>query len=188
MKIVNIVLGLGTAIILGSLITLGIKAFYPEPVAPTYPNLSVAYPNPAPSIPCDVKCKQQEDAAYQADQARQATYNQEQATYDTGMKVYDRNLFIVANIVGIIIFLFAFWLLFATSIVAQSVPIGIMIAGLYSIMYGYAGGWGSVDDKLKFFIGLVIALLVIGGSMWLIERYAKKRKEPMADGNRSNSK
>jgi hydrogenase/urease accessory protein HupE len=54
-------------------------------------------------------------------------------------------------------------------------PIGIMIAGLWSIMYGYARGWGSVDDQLKFFIGLVIAALVIGGSMWLIERHAKKK-------------
>jgi len=65
--------------------------------------------------------------------------------------------------------------LFMTSIVAQSVPIGIMIAGLWSIIYGYMRGWGSTNDQLKFFVGLVIAALVIGGSIWLIERYQKKR-------------
>jgi hypothetical protein len=32
MKIVNFILGLAAAIILGALINLGIKAFYPEPV------------------------------------------------------------------------------------------------------------------------------------------------------------
>jgi hypothetical protein len=91
------------------------------------------------------------------------------------VKIYDRNLFIIANIVGVIVFVFGFWLLFSTSIAAQSVPIGIMIAGLYSIFYGYIRGWGSVNDQLKFFIGLVIAVLVIGGSMWLIQKYVVKR-------------
>jgi heme/copper-type cytochrome/quinol oxidase subunit 4 len=32
-----------------------------------------------------------------------------------------------------------------------------------------------VNDQLKFFVGLVIAALVIGGSIWLVQRYAKKR-------------
>ena len=47
MKVVNFVLGLGTAIILAALITLGIKAFYPEPVAPTYPNIAPSAPDRA---------------------------------------------------------------------------------------------------------------------------------------------
>jgi len=29
-------------------------------------------------------------------------------------------------------------------------PIGIMLAGLWGILYGYGRGWGSIDDQLKF--------------------------------------
>jgi hypothetical protein len=176
MKLVNIVLGLGTAIIVGSLIVLGIKAFYPEPVAPSYPYVS----SPAyPTQPCatnDIPCKKLQASSTADQQAAMDKFNKDQQAYEDQMKIYNRNLFVVANIVGIIVFMLAFWLLFATSITVQSVPIGIMIAGLYSIIYGYLRGWGSVGDQLKFFIGLVIAILVIGGSMWLIERYAKKNR------------
>ncbi len=175
MKIINFVLGLGTAIIVSSLIVLGISAFYPEPVAPVYPTSPVpaSQPcSPSSNVNCPTQAQEDSQAQYQAAQNQ---YDQQEQAYEAATKVYDRNLFIVANIIGIIIFALAFWLLFATSIVVQSVPVGIMVAGIWSIMYGYMRGWGSVDDKLKFFVGLVIALLVIGGSMWLIERYAKKR-------------
>ena len=90
------------------------------------------------------------------------------------MSVYNRNLFIIANIIGIIVFAIGFWLIFGgLALASNAVPVGIMLAGFWSIMYGYARGWGSVDDQLKFFIGLVIAVLVIGGSMWLMQRYQK---------------
>lgn len=171
---VNFVLGLGTAIILVSLIVLGIKAFYPEPIAPTYPDEIGSVPI-APCASNDTACLAQ-NAQIEAQQtAAQNSYNQQEDAYTAAMQVYDTDLFIIANVVGIIIFALGFWLLFATAIAAQSVPIGIMIAGLCSIIYGYGRGWGSVNDQLKFFIGLVIAVLVIGGSMWLIQRYAKKR-------------
>jgi hypothetical protein len=90
------------------------------------------------------------------------------------MNVYNKNLFIIANVIGIIFFAIGFWLVFGgIALASNAVPVGIMLAGLWSILYGYARGWGSVDDQLKFFIGLVIAVLVIGGSMWLMQRYQK---------------
>jgi hypothetical protein len=174
MKVVNFVLGLGTAIILGALIVLGIKAFYPEPVAPSYPNITPS----APVAPCPsngTQCEQNNTQIEAQQQAATDQFNQQETDYENQMMIYDRNLFIIANVVGIIIFAIGFWMLFATAVAAQSVPIGIMIAGLWAIIYGYAAGWDSVNNQLKFFIGLVIALLVIGGSMWLIQRYAKKR-------------
>jgi hypothetical protein len=174
MKVVNFVLGLGTAIILAALITLGIKAFYPEPVAPMYPNSIPAVPI-EPCASNDAKCATQNAQLEAQQQALSDQYNQAEQTYENQLQIYDRNLFIIANIIGIIVFGIGFWMLFATEVAAQSVPIGIMIAGLWSIIYGYGRGWGSVNDQLKFFIGLVIALLVIGGSMWLIQRYAKKK-------------
>jgi heme/copper-type cytochrome/quinol oxidase subunit 4 len=178
MKVINFVLGLGTALILGALIILGIKAFYPEPVAPSYPTIAPSVPS-APIVPCasnDTQCEQQNEQIEAQQTAQQNQFNEEQDAYTAAMQVYDYNIFIIANVVGIIIFAIGFWMLFATAVAAQSVPIGIMIAGLWSIIYGYGAGWDSVNNQLKFFIGLVIALLVIGGSMWLIQRYAQKRQ------------
>jgi uncharacterized membrane protein len=175
MKIVNFVLGFGTAIILSSLIILGIKAFYPEPVAPQYLEGIYNAPMQQPCANSDVVCQKLQTDFTIKQQAAQAQYNKDQQVYQDQLSVYNKNLFIIANIVGILVFVFGFWLLFATEIAAQSVPIGIMISGLWSIIYGYERGWGSVNDQLKFFIGLIIAILVIGGSMWLMQRYAKKQ-------------
>jgi hypothetical protein len=175
MKIVNMVMGLATAIILGALINLGIKAFYPEPVSPTYVN----YPATAAIVPCasnDAACMQANKQTDLQQQAAQTQFNQQEQAYEDSMKIYDRNLFIVANIIGILMFALGFWLVFGDLVIAaRGVPIGIMLAGLWSIVYGYGRGWGSVNDQLKFFIGLVIAALIIGSSVWLMERYQKRK-------------
>jgi len=179
MKVVNFVLGLATAIILGALINLGIAAFYPAPVAPSYPNTTVV----APIVPCasaDTACMQNNTKIEAQQQGAQDQYNNAETAYENALGVYNRNLFIIANIVGIIVFAVGFWLIFGAwgaALASYAVPIGMMLAGLWSIIYGYARGWGSVDDQLKFFIGLVIAVLMIGGSMWLIERYQKNREK-----------
>ena len=171
MKAVNIILGIATAIILGALINLGIKAFYPEPVAPNY---SVSYPVPTPCATNDLACQKQQAALTNQ---QQATLNQQEQTYADLINIYNKNLFIIANVVGVVMFALGFWLVFGVALASNAVPIGIMVAGLWSIIYGYMRGWGSVDDQLKFFIGLVIAMLVIGGSMWLIERYQKNHEK-----------
>jgi heme/copper-type cytochrome/quinol oxidase subunit 4 len=174
MKVVNVVFGIATAIILGALINLGIKAFYPEPVAPNYAGTSVM----APIVPCassDAACAQNNAKIEAQQQASQDQLNQQEQTYTDQMNVYNRNLFIIANIIGIVMFAIGFWLIFGVTLVSHAVPVGIMLAGLWSIMYGYIRGWGSVDDQFKFFIGLVIAVLVIGGSMWLMQRYQKNQ-------------
>ncbi|HVN26228.1 MAG TPA: hypothetical protein VMT99_01055 [Candidatus Paceibacterota bacterium] len=180
MKIVNIVLAIGTAFILGALITLGIKAFYPEPVSPTYPNLPIA---PVPLTPCatkDVECQQAEQvqsAKQQADQqAAQSRFDAQEAQYESAMRVYNRNVFIVANVIGIIVFVVGFFLVLYAALTDQGAPIGMMLAGLWSILYGYGRGWDSIDDRLKFFVGLVVAVLVIGGSMWLMQRRSAARR------------
>jgi uncharacterized membrane protein len=176
MKVVNFVLGLATAIILAALIVLGIAAFYPSPVAPSYPNNVVA----APVVPCasaDTACMQNNATIEAQQQGAQDQYNNAETAYESAMSVYNKNFFIVANVVGIIVFAIGFWLIFGAwgaALASYAVPIGMMLAGLWSIMYGYARGGGSIDDQLKFFVGLVIAALVIGGSMWLMQRHQKK--------------
>ena len=176
MKTINIVLAIGTLIILGALIVLGIKAFYPEPVSPDYNAYMGTQPTYPPAAPCavnDAQCKQQMAAYNAAQTAQQNAYNTAQTAYDNTMKVYNRNLFIIANIVGIIVFIGGFLIVLYGGLIGQGAPVGIMMAGLWGIIYGYMRGWNSIDDRLKFFVGLVVALLVIGGSIWLIQRRQK---------------
>lgn len=176
MKVVNIVLAIGTLIILGALITLGIKAFYPEPVSPDYSAI-VKPVAPYPSAPCaanDAQCKKDLAAYNTQQQAQQDQFNAAQTVYDTAMKVYNRNVFIVANVIGIIVFVIGFLTVLYGGLAGQGAPIGIMMAGLWGIIYGYVRGWYSIDDQLKFFVGLVVAVLVIGGSIWLIQRREKR--------------
>jgi len=180
MKIINLILGLGTAIIVGSLIHLGIRAFHPEPPAPDYTVIApkVMMPYPAPTcVSTDAKCIAEQNTNYQELQAQQEKYNEAQRVYNDQMRSYNVDVFVIANIVGIFVFIAGFLVLFKTTLASQSVPIGIMIAGLYGIIYGYVRGWNSTNDQLKFFVGLVIALLVIGGSVWLVQRYYKMRQQ-----------
>ncbi len=173
MKIINIVLGIATAIILGALINLGIAAFYPAPAYPSYPSV----PMMAPCPPADTLCVQEsEQAQAQANQQAQIQFNQEQQAYEPVIGVYNRNVFIEANIIGIILFAIGFFLAFGgVALAARGVPIGIMLAGLWGIIYGYTRGWGSVDNILKFFVGLAVALIVIGGSMWMMGKHEKRK-------------
>jgi hypothetical protein len=173
MKIVNIVLAIGTLIILGALISLGIATFYPAPQYPTMPN----YPVEPLIVPCasgNVQCIQNDASSSAAYQAQMNAYNAAQDNYNTEMQTYNRNVFIIANVVGIVVFVLGFLLVLYANLAGNGVPIGIMMAGLWSIIYGYARGWGSVDDPLKFTIGLVVAVIVLGGSMWLIQRHERK--------------
>jgi hypothetical protein len=171
MKTINVVLAIGTLIIVGALIVLGIKAFYPEPGAPTCDlatPLPAAYPGPC--VANDAQCSQKMAAYNARQQAWQNECNAEQTTYNSALQVYNRNLFIVANIVGIIVFIVGFLIVLYGGLAGQGAPVGIMMAGLWGIIYGYMRGWDSIDDRLKFFVGLVVALLVIGGSIWLIQK------------------
>ncbi len=176
--IINIMLGLGTAIIVGSLINLGIKAFHPEPVSP---HERAFYPKPLiyREFNCakdDAKCIKDRDAFYAEEQKRQEEMQKLDRAYQEELKQYNRDVFIIANIIGVLVFVAGFLILFNTTIASESIPVGIMLAGLYGILYGYARGWNSANDQLKFWVGLVIAGLVIGGSIWLVQKYQSKVK------------
>lgn len=178
MKIVNIILGIATALILAALINLGIKAFYPEPTPPDYNTIVKPYVMPIEISNCDKADKEclAKQTAYNAEQQKeQELMQQKQRAYDDAMKVYNRDYFIIANTVGIVVFIISFWFLMTATAATQSALIGFMLASLWTIFFGYIRGWNSVDDRLKFMVGLVVAAIVVGGSIWLLQRhYAKK--------------
>lgn len=175
MKIINVVVGLGTAIILSGLILLGIKAFYPEPAQPDYYRVKPLIYREFNCDKTDLKCIKDREAYYQEQQKEQEENQRVQKEYDNKIKVYNRDVFVIANVIGMLVFIGGFLLLFRAAVASQSIPVGIMISGLYGIIYGYSRGWYSISDKMKFFVGLIVAVLVIGGSMWLLQKYYKER-------------
>ncbi len=175
MKIINVILGIATMLILAALINLGIKAFYPEPTPPEYFSTGKPY-MPAPEcVTNDADCIAKRNAYNEEQRIEEEKRMREQQAYQDALKVYNKDFFILANVIGIIVFIIAFWLLMNASAANQSVLIGMMAAGLWSIFYGYLRGWMSVDDKIKFIVGLVVAAMVIGGSVWLLQRHQKKQ-------------
>ncbi len=177
MKIINIIIGIATTLILGSLIVLGIRAFHPEPPPLDYSFYSKPYPYV--DMNCeknDTDCIAKRDQYNKDQQAEQELLNQRQKEWDESMKQYNRDVFLIANVIGILVFVGGFLVIFRTEIGSNGAPVGMMLAGLWGIIYGYARGWRSTDDQLKFFVGLIIAALVIGGSMWLLERYKRTHK------------
>lgn len=178
MKIINIILGIATALILAALINLGIKAFYPEPTPPEYNTYVKIAPAPI-QYPCDKAdkaCLEQQAASNAEQQKENDVFNKKQQEYTDAIKIYNRDYFVIANVTGIIIFIIAFWLLVDATAATQSALIGFMLASLWTIFFGYIRGWDSVDDKIKFVVGLVVAALVVGGSTWLLQRHYSKKE------------
>ncbi len=172
MKIINIVVGIGTTLILGSLIVLGIRAFHPGPPPLDYSTFAKIVPPVETSCTKgDIDCVTARDKYFKEQQVEQDRINAEQKKWEEAMKQYNRDVFLIANIIGILVFVGGFLIIFKTDVASHGVPVGVMLAGLWGIIYGYARGWGSADDQLKFFVGLAVAVLVIGGSMWLMNRY-----------------
>lgn len=188
MKIINLVLGLGTAIILTSLVGLGVQTFYPAPEYPEYPETS--YPQERQcDFNCafnDEKCYATEDACYDEQDRllgeqdkvygeQLDEYDRQLDAYDEKNEAYDRNYFMIANLVGLLIFLGGILLLFFSTIATRSVAIGIMVAGLASIIGGYATSWWSKPGEgLEFFVGLLVAVIVVAASMWFMHKYHQR--------------
>jgi uncharacterized membrane protein len=152
-KVLNGVFGIGIAVVVYILVLLGIQAFYPEPLYEDFCNQTM-YAQPMGFAKCTDnmtvgECRKNTDA-----------YDKEmmacQKDYDKTMEIYNRNFFMISSILGLIIVIIAFFLMNLTNISA-----GVACSGIVLIMWAFMRGWRSTDNKLKFFIGLIIAIAVI---------------------------
>jgi len=179
MKILNLVIGLAIVIVLSGLFTLGIRAFYPAPEAPSTVILtSPPYCSPSEDKEkCGEKLKMWE-GQYHTTKAEYDSlvekYNQEVKEYKRQVQTRNRDIFIIGNIVGVLLFIAGFMLTKFSAMTSMAVGIGTILSGLYATIAGYTAGWDSTDDRLKFAIGFVIAVIIVGGSLW-IGRYRKDK-------------
>lgn len=156
--IINFLVGGTIAIILSTLIVLGLRIFIP---ASEYPNYNYT------------ECGDYNDPSYKSCVAEQ------QKNYQSQVKEYGGKIFIAANIVGLIILILGI-LVFAMGI-GTNIGAGIIISGAFGIFFGYIWGWNGADDKVKFAVGVVVALIVIIGGVFvnrMRERHLQQTPPP----------
>lgn len=175
-KIINGIVGIIIAVVLSMLLTLGIKVFYAEPQSP-YLNY---FPPSILNSPCASNDQQCITAQQKAQQDQYEKERQMSQDYNNALQAYNRNIFIIANIAGIVLFLAGMGLLSIYEKVGLNVIAGILASGGFGIFYGYVRGWNGTDDKLKFVIGVVIAAMVIASAI-LINNKVRKAKLAQQD-------
>lgn len=154
-KIMNFIIGGAIAVIVSTLLVLGLKIFIP---APEYPVYATRYDS----------CASGDQACYER---QQREYQNKQEEYTELSKTFGGKIFIAANVAGIIVLLLGI-LCFAMGL-GTNIGVGIILAGAFGIVYGYALGWEGADDAVKFGVGVVVALILIGGGVAVNRMHAK---------------
>ncbi len=179
MKILNFIISLAIVVVLSGLFTLGLRAFYPMPESPA--RVILSSPPDCSFWEDKEKCAEELklwEKGFGVTEAEYRSliekYNREAEEYNQKTKTHNRNIFIIGNVAGILLFIAGFILTRLSVKTALAVGIGTILSGLYATIMGYSVGWNSADDRLKFFIGLIIAIILISGSL-LIGRYSKNK-------------
>jgi heme/copper-type cytochrome/quinol oxidase subunit 4 len=95
--------------------------------------------------------------------------------YKAADKAYAKNFFIIASILGTIALIVAFYLfLHVTSLTITNICAGIACSGIVMVLWAFMRGWESTDEKLKFVVGLIIAVIIIILTVKLNRRMDKK--------------
>ena len=168
-KVMNVVFGIGIAILIFIVVTLGISVFYPRPevedfgcdrlriekIALCNDNMTVG------------EC---EDLRFQQELEESSSEYQEcWDEFDDVRDVYNKNYFLITSIVGFVAIIVSMYLFSMTNIAA-----GTAFSGLALIVFGFMVGWESTDDVIKFIISLIITSIVIAFAVIVNRRYEQK--------------
>jgi hypothetical protein len=178
-KIMNVVFGIGIAIILYIVVLLGINVFYPAPnfmdyncTAPQEVKLQVCDPSMTVGDCYYVVAGKQLNESITSQQAK---FDECEKKFQEDDKIYGRNFFYITNVVGILVVTGGL-LLFIYFSSMINLGVGAAFAGLALIFFGFIRGWEGTSDKLKFVLGLIIAAIVITYSIIVNKRYSSKKK------------
>jgi len=156
-KVMNVVFGIGIAVLIFIVVLLGIQAFYP---APTWENFNCTYPEMSkPYYGCSdnmtiAQCNSLQTP--QVNPAEQRKYDECNQRFQEADKTYGKVVFFAAFIIGMIAVIISMFLLNMTNIAA-----GVAFSGLVLIIYGFIRGWSATNDTLKFVTSIIAAIVVI---------------------------
>ena len=171
-RINQVFLGIGIAIILALFVGYGVYSFYPSPKYENYCNESLSSKIienrgdclkvggkwelfESPSVNGTIESKGNCDSTYSC-----------RKEYDKASEGYNRIVFIATLIIGVIAVLVGGLALKKV----VSISSGVMGGGVLTIIYGTIRYWGNMPDKLRFFVlGIVLGILI-----WISYKTYKK--------------
>lgn len=178
----NVVFGIGIAVILFIVVMLGTQVFYKEPTWDTFncsSSCNKAYPildySTCPDNitvkDCNLMVKNGNQISIESQEECEACNTR----VNEAQKEYGKRLFIINNVAGIILVVISLLLFSMVNIAA-----GTAFAGLVLIIYGFMRGWQGTGDILKFIVALIVAAIFIYFAVFVNKRYnkssAKKKK------------
>jgi hypothetical protein len=178
-KVMNTVFGIGIAIILFIVVTLGVQVVYKAPVYEDFCNNSY-YDKPM-SVYDSTICPDNMTVGVcnALVKEKQTTLDKQneyfilcQKDYMDADNVYGKNVFIINNIFGIIAVIASLFLFSMVNIAA-----GTAFAGLALILWGFMRGWQGTGDVLKFVVALIVAVLFIVFAVIVNKRYSKTSRK-----------
>jgi hypothetical protein len=177
-RVMNTVFGIGIAIILFIVVTLGVQVFYKAPVYDDFCNFSYydkAVPIYDSTVCSDTMTVKECNALVKEKQTTldlQNKYQEEcNKKFSDADKSYGKNVFIINNIFGIILVIASLFLFSMVNIAA-----GTAFSGLALIIWGFMRGWQGTGDILKFIVALIVAILFVVFAVMVNRRYAKGSK------------
>jgi len=175
-KVLSAVFGIGIAVIVYVTMLLGIQAFYPSPEyedfcgdEPRYEEPVMAYEGCTDEMTLG-ECRKQISER----EGRETEMEECHQEYGEAEEGYGRNFFIIASILGVIAIMVAYFLLNITSLYITNISAGIACSGIIMILWAFMRGWESTDEKLKFAVGLIIAVIIITLTIMLNKKTEKK--------------
>jgi hypothetical protein len=192
-KIMNIVFGVGIAVIVFIIALLGIQAFYPQPEYGKFCNSSTIYAQPTQYTVYDcqdnltvLECKKflnDKQINSPVTKAQDAEQQRCSTAYDTASKNYNKTFFLIASILGLIMIIVSFFLLNIINISA-----GVASAGIVLIIVAFSKGWSNTNDVLKFVVGLVIGAVVVFLTLKINKRFSDKEETNMIKESKTKVK
>lgn len=137
------------AVLLATLVGVGIAAFYSGPKAPEYPS---RLSTPAKVIPAP-------NPAGEEFTKEQREYEAKHRKYRALSETYNRNVSVIALIAAIIILAASLTLFQRILVIAD----GFLLGGLFVLLYSIGRGFGSGDDVFRFIVvavGFAIAVFL----------------------------
>jgi len=175
-KVMNVVFGIGIAVILFIVVMLGTQVFYRES---TWDSYNCTYPKEfyttmeiCPDNISVLQCREMVKSATVINDADQKKFEECNNRFNNAQKIYGKNLFIINNIVGIILIVASLFLFSMINIAA-----GTAFSGLVLIVYGFMRGWQGTGDVLKFIVALIVAIIFIYFAVIINKRYSKSKRK-----------
>jgi uncharacterized protein (DUF983 family) len=172
-KVMNVVFGIGIAVILFIVVMLGTQVFCKEP---TWEDFNCTSPQPiytamelCPDNITVLQCREMVNSKPVMNNLTQAEFDRCNEEYRNSSNEYGKKLFIINNLAGVIAVIVSLFLFSMINIAA-----GTAFSGLALIVYGFIRGWQGTGDVPKFIVALIVATLFVTFAVVVNRRYSGK--------------